>query len=458
MARKAYELLALAHEYYQSPLEHQDWTGRNRLPDEDITSILETLNESGKNPELLNDISRALGTTSDKLRYAALFFIKRLLFSGSRNFYQVLGVPKETTPALIKKQYRLLIGLFHPDKNPDGEQWHKDYAPLINEAYNTLKRPHSRAAYDRRLKASSTRTAAKPTTAGKPIVPSDKNNRFMGWIRQLPRLLFEIPLLYRSPKLTIWTITVFTIIAFLIYSHFHSDVDFLQTTKDEQALTKTQNQNSSAPASPKKSLELSDQDNKVLDRTLASENLEKLLEDDRNFDSFTKIQPKVSLDLIGYPAPAPGKDKNQTKDRASPAGHVAGTTQTDPEDVSDTTARALFLRYVKSYETGDLKQLLNICSPDIITNQGQGRAIAEATYRQLFENSQRREFIVKGISVKPLSRSVTDIRSDIEIVVLPKNETVSQRYVGQILLRIVHDREQSRIVQLLKNLKRITDT
>jgi molecular chaperone DnaJ len=67
------------------------------------------------------------------------------------DFYVLLGVPRDATQADIKKAYRKLAMEFHPDRNPapDAETRFKE----ITEAYEVLRDPQKRAAYDRYGKA-----------------------------------------------------------------------------------------------------------------------------------------------------------------------------------------------------------------------------------------------------------------------------------------------------------------
>ena len=63
-----------------------------------------------------------------------------------KDYYEILGVPRDASADAIKKAYRKLAHKYHPDvsKDPGGEAKFKEVA----EAYATLKDADKRAAYD----------------------------------------------------------------------------------------------------------------------------------------------------------------------------------------------------------------------------------------------------------------------------------------------------------------------
>ncbi len=63
-------------------------------------------------------------------------------------YYSVLEVNKNCSEEEIKKSYRKLASMFHPDKNPNNPEAEEKFK-LINEAYEVLRDSEKRASYDR---------------------------------------------------------------------------------------------------------------------------------------------------------------------------------------------------------------------------------------------------------------------------------------------------------------------
>src|SRR3989441_4580056 len=65
-----------------------------------------------------------------------------------QDFYVVLGVQRDASEPDIKKAYRRLAMECHPDRN-NGDKAAEEKFKLVTEAYEVLRDPEKRAAYDR---------------------------------------------------------------------------------------------------------------------------------------------------------------------------------------------------------------------------------------------------------------------------------------------------------------------
>lgn len=65
-----------------------------------------------------------------------------------QDYYELLGVAKDADEKTLKSAFRKAAMQYHPDRNPDNAEAEKKFKE-IGEAYEVLKDPEKRAAYDR---------------------------------------------------------------------------------------------------------------------------------------------------------------------------------------------------------------------------------------------------------------------------------------------------------------------
>lgn len=64
-----------------------------------------------------------------------------------KDFYKILGLDQEASPARIKKAYRKAAKRYHPDVSPKGEDKFRE----VQEAYETLSDPQKKVLYDQQF-------------------------------------------------------------------------------------------------------------------------------------------------------------------------------------------------------------------------------------------------------------------------------------------------------------------
>jgi DnaJ-class molecular chaperone len=88
--------------------------------------------------------------------------------------YETLGISREASAERVKRSYRSLVKIYHPDKFPSGSAEHAEAENRIrdiNGAYSVLSKPADRVKYDAKLSKRALYRGAEPehcARCGKP--------------------------------------------------------------------------------------------------------------------------------------------------------------------------------------------------------------------------------------------------------------------------------------------------
>ena len=109
------------------------------------------------------------------IREAAIFYVEQVLLCPESDHYRKLGTRPLASSHELRHNMALLLSWLHPDKNPSGDR--AVLAARVTEAWNTLRSPERRAAYDAALAVSEAKRRAATSGPRKPSQGRDPQRR-----------------------------------------------------------------------------------------------------------------------------------------------------------------------------------------------------------------------------------------------------------------------------------------
>jgi hypothetical protein len=102
------------------------------------------------------------GRSLEIIRKAAMFFIEQILFAPDADSYRVLGTGPQASSGELRRNVALLLRWLHPDLDLRGER--SVFIGKVTTAWNNLKTPERRNAYDEQQRYSQSRSKSRSKT------------------------------------------------------------------------------------------------------------------------------------------------------------------------------------------------------------------------------------------------------------------------------------------------------
>jgi hypothetical protein len=108
--------------------------------------VLVLLRIAANDPEALNHAAKLAGRGPETIRAAAVLYLQQILWTPDADNYRALGVRPDAPKTILLEHLRWLMKWLHPDHQRSVEE--AAFAERVIAAWNAIKTPERRAAYD----------------------------------------------------------------------------------------------------------------------------------------------------------------------------------------------------------------------------------------------------------------------------------------------------------------------
>lgn len=141
---------------------------------------------AGVMPDVLADAKQRFAEPEARICEAARFYAREVLFYPQADAYRVLGVSPDAAAEQIKAHHRVLQAWLHPDRLRSDDD--AVFAARVNHAWNQLRTPERRRAYDANLQGAGY-VVAPNLQRRKPVWQAQEEGVLPAWRRRWPVLV-----------------------------------------------------------------------------------------------------------------------------------------------------------------------------------------------------------------------------------------------------------------------------
>ena len=450
------DCIALAVEFYREPSRFPDLLhGRRPLPP-GVTALLQM---AAANRMHLS------GEDVSGEQQAARFFIEQILMAHNASHYRVLGVAPLASRDQIKEHHRLLMRLFHPDRQGTPDERTDAIATRINQAYTVLRYPDTRATYDRSLAEKEDVKPAVPKYTT-PVQATDSSGFLM---RMPPFVVRHLPLFALASVALVAALGVTLVYVNRTPAGAIGAGDSKFTRASEKKAPRTVPRDL-PPAVTRALAEPGPADLPPLTAVTLEESVAPVAESSHEREPV--VMPAVVKVAIAKPPPpplvapavlvAPARSAERTSPvpvaeakvpaplpvtNASPvAVNRPAAPEFRPAPLRPDQLNGLVASLTEQYQQGDLENLLALFDASAHIESGDKKQI-RAEYGELFRNSENRTLYIWDVAWSGDGK-VTRGKGSFQAQVLHKGDGSKRIYNGALTIEVIQRNDRPLIVGL----------